>query len=107
MQDNSPQAPKEKLLRFFGKWHDPIPDHIEKTDVILKNSLVDRAPTKGWIKGNATLIGDAAHPTTPNLGQGGCIAIEGAYILAKAIEKYGLTIRHSTDMRNCSFPEQK
>jgi 2-polyprenyl-6-methoxyphenol hydroxylase-like FAD-dependent oxidoreductase len=64
---------------------------MEKTEVILKNSLSDREPTKGWSKSNAVLIGDAAHPTTPNLGQGGCTAIEGAYLLAKCIEKYGPT----------------
>lgn len=72
MQDDSTEAPKEKLLRIFGKWDDPIPDLIEKTDAILKNSLVDRTPAKGWAKGNDTLIGEAAHPTKPNLGQGGC-----------------------------------
>lgn len=104
MQDDSPETSKEKLLRIFGKWHDPIPDLIEKTDVILKNSLVDRAPAKGWTKGNATLIGDAAHPTTPNLGQGGCIAIEGAYILAKAIEKYGLTDKAFCRYEELQFP---
>ena len=64
---------------------------IQKTEKILKNSLCDRIPTKGWSKGNIILIGDAAHPTTPNLGQGGCIAIEGAYLLANCINKYGLT----------------
>jgi 2-polyprenyl-6-methoxyphenol hydroxylase-like FAD-dependent oxidoreductase len=37
------------------------------------------------------LIGDAAHPTTPNLGQGGCMAVEGAYILSECIKKYGLS----------------
>jgi len=53
--------------------------------------LVDRKPKKGWTNGHATLLGDAAHPTTPNLGQGGCMAMEGAYILAKSIQKYGIT----------------
>jgi 2-polyprenyl-6-methoxyphenol hydroxylase-like FAD-dependent oxidoreductase len=53
--------------------------------------LADRIPTRGWHKNNAVLIGDAAHPTTPNLGQGGCTAIEGAYLLAKCIEKYGIS----------------
>ena len=31
------------------------------------------------------MLGDAAHPSTPNLGQGGCMAIEDAVILARAI----------------------
>jgi len=91
MQDDKPETTKEKLNRLFGNWHYPIPDFINNTEHILKNSLIDRKPKKGWTKGNVILIGDAAHPTTPNLGQGGCMAIEGAYILAKSIKKYGLT----------------
>jgi 2-polyprenyl-6-methoxyphenol hydroxylase-like FAD-dependent oxidoreductase len=91
MQDDKPETTKEKLNRLFGDWHYPIADLINNTEHILKNSLIDRKPQKGWTKGNATLIGDAAHPTTPNLGQGGCTAIEGAYLLAKCIDKYGLT----------------
>ena len=91
MQDDEPEGTRVKLKRLFGDWHHPIPSLIEETEVILKNSLSDRIPTKGWSKNNVVLIGDAAHPTTPNLGQGGCTAIEGAYLLSKCIEKYGLT----------------
>ena len=35
-----------------------------------------------------TLLGDAIHPVTPNLGQGGCLAIEDAAVLARCFEKY-------------------
>ena len=91
MQDDSPEGTKQKLNRLFGDWHYPVPDLINNTEHILKNSLVDRKPKKGWTNGHATLLGDAAHPTTPNLGQGGCMAMEGAYILAKSIQKYGIT----------------
>ena len=80
MQDDKPETPKEKLNRLFGDWHYPIAELINNTDHILKNSIIDRKPQKGWTNGNTTLLGDAAHPTTPNLGQGGCMAIEGAYI---------------------------
>jgi len=38
-----------------------------------------------------TLLGDAIHPTTPNLGQGGCQAMEDAIVLARCFEKYGLS----------------
>jgi 2-polyprenyl-6-methoxyphenol hydroxylase-like FAD-dependent oxidoreductase len=91
LQDDKPETPKEKLNRLFGDWHYPIADLINNTEHILKNSVLDRKPQKGWTNGNVTLLGDAAHPTTPNLGQGGCMAIEGAYILSKSIQKYGLT----------------
>jgi len=90
LQDDEPEGTRKKLQRLFGSWHHPIPELIANTEEILKNSLVDRKPLRGWTKGMSTLIGDAAHPTTPNLGQGGCIAIEGAYILARCIQKFGL-----------------
>ena len=36
-----------------------------------------------------TLLGDAIHPTTPNLGQGGCLSMEDALVLTRCFEKYG------------------
>ncbi len=107
LQDDSPEGTKQKLKRLFGDWHDPIPELIENTENILKNSLSDRVPHKGWTKGNITLIGDAAHPTTPNLGQGGCMAIEGAYLLAKCINKYGLSPKSYDIYEKYQFPRSK
>ncbi|HSI69040.1 MAG TPA: FAD-dependent monooxygenase [Gillisia sp.] len=107
MQGDSPEDTKDKLNRLFGDWHYPIPELIKNTDQILKNSLIDRKPHKGWTKGNITLIGDAAHPTTPNLGQGGCLAIEGAYILAKSIQKNGLTKRAFDRYEELQYPRSK
>jgi 2-polyprenyl-6-methoxyphenol hydroxylase-like FAD-dependent oxidoreductase len=107
LQNDQPETTKEKLKRLFGDWHQPIPDLIANTNNIIKNSLADRISIKGWTKGNVTLLGDAAHPTTPNLGQGGCMAIEGAYILAKAIEKYGITKEAFERYENLQFPRSK
>ncbi|WP_194777428.1 FAD-dependent monooxygenase [Pararhodonellum marinum] len=107
MQDDSPEDTKVKLNRLFGDWHHPISELINKTDIILKNSLIDRTPCKGWTKGNITLLGDAAHPTTPNLGQGGCMAIEGAYILAKSIQKYGLTEKAFERYEELQYPRSE
>jgi len=107
MQDDKPETTKEKLNRLFGKWHYPIPDLINNTEHILKNSLIDRKPKKGWTKGNVILIGDASHPTTPNLGQGGCMAIEGAYILAKSIKKYGLTQKAYDRYEELQYPRSE
>jgi 2-polyprenyl-6-methoxyphenol hydroxylase-like FAD-dependent oxidoreductase len=107
MQDDKPEGTKEKLNRLFGDWHYPIYELINNTDIILKNSLIDRKPHKGWTNGNATLLGDAAHPTTPNLGQGGCMAIEGAYILAKSIEIYGLTKKAFDRYEELQYPRSE
>lgn len=107
LRDDEPEGTKQKLKRLFGDWHHPIPELIENTEDILKNSLSDRVPQKDWIQGNIILIGDAAHPTTPNLGQGGCMAIEGAYLLAKSINKYGLSSKAYNLYEKYQFPRSK
>ena len=107
LKDDEPEGTKQKLKRLFGNWHYPIPELIDTTETILKNSLSDRIPQKGWTIGNITLIGDAAHPTTPNLGQGGCLAIEGAYLLAKCINKYGLSSKAYEIYEKHQFPRAK
>lgn len=107
MQDDSPEGTKEKLNHLFADWHSPITDLINNSENIIKNSLADRKPHRGWTKGNATLLGDAAHPTTPNLGQGGCMAIEGSYILARSIQKYGLTKRAFDRYEELQYPRSE
>ncbi|MEU7856642.1 FAD-dependent monooxygenase [Nonomuraea sp. NPDC049141] len=78
---------REELLRRFGGWHDPIPALIRRSDNarILRNDLYYfDTPLPAMHRGRVALIGDAAHPMTPNLGQGACQAIEDAIILALA-----------------------
>jgi 2-polyprenyl-6-methoxyphenol hydroxylase-like FAD-dependent oxidoreductase len=74
---------KAGLQRRFAGWHDPIPAVIESTpaDAILRTDISDRDPVQKWSEGRATLLGDAAHAMTPNLGQGGGQAIEDAVVL--------------------------
>src|SRR5262249_44785392 len=55
---------------------------------IIQTAICDRPPVRPWSKGTCTLLGDAAHPTTPNLGQGGCMAIEDAAVLARCASNY-------------------
>jgi 2-polyprenyl-6-methoxyphenol hydroxylase-like FAD-dependent oxidoreductase len=78
---------KAELLGRFGDWYAAIPAVIGATpeSAILRNDIVDRPPVRKWTDGRVTLLGDAAHPTTPNLGQGACMAIESAYVLAKSL----------------------
>ena len=86
-QSAPPIGRKQHLLSIFQNWHAPIPAVIAATDeaAILRNDCYDRKPTHGWSQGNAILIGDAAHPTTPNMGQGGCMALEDALVLTKLL----------------------
>jgi 2-polyprenyl-6-methoxyphenol hydroxylase-like FAD-dependent oxidoreductase len=74
---------KAQLTQRFGTWHDPIPHLVEAAELVLENPAYDLPPLPKWTSGRVTLLGDAAHPCTPNLGQGGGMAIEDAMVLAK------------------------
>ncbi|RLJ68838.1 2-polyprenyl-6-methoxyphenol hydroxylase-like FAD-dependent oxidoreductase [Lacinutrix venerupis] len=81
---------KNKLTFYFKEFHPLVNELINKTEInhILRNDITDLKPIKSWQKGNICLIGDAAHATTPNMGQGGAQAIEDAYYLGKLIAKH-------------------
>jgi 2-polyprenyl-6-methoxyphenol hydroxylase-like FAD-dependent oxidoreductase len=68
----------------FADWADPIPALLaatEPTDV-LRNDLYDRQRARRWARGPVVVVGDAAHPMRPHLGQGGCQGLEDAAVLA-------------------------
>lgn len=85
--DASPGAALEELARGFAGWWGPIPALIAATEPerLLRNDILDRPPRQGLGRGRVTLLGDAAHPTTPNIGQGACLAIEDAAVLAREL----------------------
>lgn len=84
---DAPTGRKQEVQDSFRGWHEPIEALIAATDesAILRNDIYDREPLTHWTKGLVTLLGDAAHPMTPNLGQGACQAIEDAVELADCI----------------------
>jgi 2-polyprenyl-6-methoxyphenol hydroxylase-like FAD-dependent oxidoreductase len=54
---------------------------------VLLHSLFDREPSDRWVVGNVALLGDAAHPMLPFLGQGGCVALEDAVALGSCLAR--------------------
>ena len=87
--NRSAEAPRHaELLDMFGHWHAPIAALIEATSPadILLNDIQDRPSCHPWSDGVVTLLGDAAHPMTPNLGQGACFALEDAWVLGQCVE---------------------
>jgi 2-polyprenyl-6-methoxyphenol hydroxylase-like FAD-dependent oxidoreductase len=78
---------KHEVLELFHDWHDPIPAVIEATAEkdILRNDIYELPPLRQWSRGLVTLLGDAAHAMTPNLGQGACQAIEDGVALGASL----------------------
>jgi len=79
-----------ELKEYFQNYHPLIQKIIDVSppECIHTSEIADLKPTRQWHVGNACLIGDAAHATTPNLGQGACQAIEDAYVLAECLGRY-------------------
>ncbi|TSI11256.1 FAD-dependent monooxygenase [Lysinibacillus sp. BW-2-10] len=81
---------KNEIFTLFKDYHSPIPELIKitKDEAIIHNDIIDIAPIKQFTFGRVLLIGDAAHATTPNMGQGAGQAIEDAIILAACMNKF-------------------
>lgn len=73
------------LHDLFKDFNNDVINIIENTseDTVIKNRILDLKPIHKWYHKKVCLLGDAAHATTPNLGQGACQAIEDAYALAE------------------------
>ena len=73
------------LHDLFKDFNNDVINIIENTseDTVIMNRILDLKPIHKWYHKKVCLLGDAAHATTPNLGQGACQAIEDAYALAE------------------------
>jgi len=74
-----------QLRRDFADWHEPVTGILNAMpeNSLLQHPISDRRPAWHWqIDEKIALIGDAAHPLTPNLGQGASMALEDAWELA-------------------------
>jgi 2-polyprenyl-6-methoxyphenol hydroxylase-like FAD-dependent oxidoreductase len=98
-------ANTDNLARLFEGWYRPVLQLIEATppSSILKTGAFDRPANRVWGRGRMTLLGDAIHPTTPNLGQGGCLAMEDAIVLARCFEKYGAVEEVLRSYERCRY----
>lgn len=80
---------KDFLCRRFRGWHHPIGHLIDMTaaQTIVEAPIYDIEPLARWSQGRITLLGDAAHAATPDMGQGACMAIEDAVVLARCLSQ--------------------
>lgn len=87
--DDSVGGSLNALKFIFADYAEPVPSILKVLEDhnIYRDDIFDRQPLGNcWGKGRVTLIGDAAHPVQPNLGQGGCMAVEDAFELVKLLK---------------------
>ena len=76
---------REEVLGRYAGWHESLLRLFAAADTWYKWALYDRDPIPRWTRGRVTILGDAAHPMLPYLGQGACQAIEDGAVLATAL----------------------
>jgi 2-polyprenyl-6-methoxyphenol hydroxylase-like FAD-dependent oxidoreductase len=84
---DGPSGRKADVIDAFEGWPEAVAAVVQATPDadVLRNDLYDRPEVTTWTQGRVTLVGDAAHPMLPNLGQGACQALEDAVVLGTAL----------------------
>ena len=104
--ENDRSQYKTQLKAYFDGWCPQVQTLIEKLDPETTNrvEIHDIEPFLQFYKGRVALVGDAAHSTTPDIGQGGCQAMEDAIYLARSLQINTLgvedALRRYQDKRN-------
>ena len=85
------RASVEEVLAEYEGWYEDVRTIIRHAppEGLIKWALFDREPLERWSVGRVALLGDAAHPMLPFLGQGAAMGIEDAMLLARAFAAAG------------------
>lgn len=80
LESNVTPTAEAEPARPVAQWVDPLRPF----------RLHDRPAAAFWVRGGIGLLGESAHPMTPELGQGGCLALEDAVVLGEMVQLHGL-----------------
>ncbi|WP_180050824.1 MULTISPECIES: FAD-dependent urate hydroxylase HpxO [unclassified Acinetobacter] len=88
---------KALFKEYFKGWCEPVQKLIDAVDAQKTNrvEIHDIEPFADFYKGRVVIVGDAAHSTTPDIGQGGCQAMEDAIYLARSLQINTLGLQDS------------
>jgi salicylate hydroxylase len=79
------ECSRQEVTERYAGWHESLVRLFAASNTWYKWALYDRDPIPQWTRGRVTVLGDAAHPMLPYLGQGACQAIEDGAVLATAL----------------------
>jgi 2-polyprenyl-6-methoxyphenol hydroxylase-like FAD-dependent oxidoreductase len=88
-KDETAEQKKQRMRDMVRGWHAPIEAVIEATEAstIIRADVYELEQLPHWCQGRVTLLGDAAHAMSPNMGQGACQAIEDAVVLGSCLQE--------------------
>ena len=92
--ETAPAERREELAGYFKNWPTPVQSLIQTLDPMASNRLEisDIDPPERLVRGRIALLGDAAHATTPTLGQGGCQAMEDVLMLTRFLVTTNISV---------------
>lgn len=81
------QGRRERLRQRFAGFGSVVQEYLAglDSDEQIHCSSITWLERAEWYAGRVVLIGDAAHASSPMMGQGGCLAMEDAYVLAEVL----------------------
>lgn len=107
----TPDQFQTELKQYFQGWAKPVQQLIDRLEPAetARLAIHDMGPIDRYTKGRVALLGDAAHGTCPDLGQGGCQAIEDAWVLSNYLITTNISVtdalqRYEADRRARANP---
>jgi FAD-dependent urate hydroxylase len=90
----NPDNYQAELKEHFQGWAEPVQKTIDCLDpyTIARPEIHDFGPVDRFVKGRVALLGDSAHATCPDMGQGGCQAIEDAFVLTNYLASTNISV---------------
>ncbi len=93
----NPDRYQAELREHFSGWAEPVQSLIDRInpEQMARPEIHDMGPLPQMVRGKVALLGDAAHTTCPDLGQGGCQALEDGLILTQYLTTTNISIEYA------------